>query len=202
MKTKSALGIIARVACVLLCLVLFSAHLCSGMFARYNSGGEVTGSATVAKANIVVDSVPPTQSGEDPVPVTFDDAGNGSYTFKVTNDSEVALRVDILVELKTRATSDFDPDDFYSDDDESVATKLIKDIKLGGNAPAESGVNSDGTAYYLFTGAADFAPEDSENMTLSLIADVDAVTDEDVDKISLDQISFDASVTAKATQIN
>lgn len=202
MNRNRTFGIVARIACVLLCLVLFSAHLCSGMFARYSIIGEGKGSGRVARANIAVERLTSDTSGADSDSVSFNEEGNGTYSFKVTNHSEVALRVDMLIELKALATSDFNPDDYYSDGEDPAVKNLISNIQLNGQDPSESGIRDDKTAYYVFTGVADLAPSTSMDQTLTLTADIDAVTDGNVSVSSLDQISIRTSVTAKATQIN
>ena len=96
MKRNHLLGIVARTACVLLCLVLFSAHLCSGMFARYNTEGEATGSANVAALNVNV-------TQEEALSIAG--SGASTFSFKVNNESEVAVSYGVVIKFKASSTA-------------------------------------------------------------------------------------------------
>lgn len=51
-RPKTKINIPLNIACVLLCLTLFSFHLCSGLYARYTSMGSGEDSARVAKFDV------------------------------------------------------------------------------------------------------------------------------------------------------
>lgn len=96
MKNKKV-NIPIRIASVMLCLVLFSLYMTSGMFAKYTTGGNGKGNGRVAKFSVTA-----TDAGESEY--VFDQAAvqqpDGSYSVTVKNDSEVAVRYTIILRFK------------------------------------------------------------------------------------------------------
>lgn len=89
MKVKNLSGIIMRVAAILICLVLFSSHLASGMFARYTVSGKGNGGAHAASYDVGV--VPADDSQTGVIGTTSPD-GIVTYRFIVDNsNSDVAV---------------------------------------------------------------------------------------------------------------
>ena len=85
-----------RVALILLCLVLVSVHLMSGLFAKYSITGHSTDGASVAKFDVEV-------TGADPnaVVITCSEVatGTGEYQITVKNNSEVAVSYALTVDV-------------------------------------------------------------------------------------------------------
>lgn len=102
MKNKKV-NIPIRIASVMLCLVLFSLYMTSGMFAKYTTGGNGKGNGRVAKFSVTA-----TDAGENVY--VFDQAAeqqpDGSYTVTIKNDSEVAVRYTIILKFD-RAIPDY-----------------------------------------------------------------------------------------------
>ena len=163
MKKNRPFGIIARVACVLLCLVLFSAHLCSGMFARYTTGGEVTSSAPAAALNVTNDRV-----------TTAAFTGYNKYathTFKVANNSEVAMGYDAVIRFYT--TNDYLT--IYGSD---MLSRFVTDLTIDGT-PVTGAYN--GKAYeFKLSNAGQLAPGDSVEHNVAFVLHPLTVTDEDL----------------------
>lgn len=86
-KTNRKVNIPMCVALVLLCLVLVSAHLTSGLFARYTSSSTGSDSARVAKFEVVTTG---STSGIS-VKTGTSDPDTTSYTITIENKSEVAV---------------------------------------------------------------------------------------------------------------
>lgn len=84
MGKQGKVNIPMMLACVLLCLTLFSMHLTGGLFARYTATDTASDSARVAKFRV---------TGELSDGVTVDCAAgsSGSCVLTVTNHSEVAV---------------------------------------------------------------------------------------------------------------
>ena len=95
MKNKK-MNIPIRIASVMLCLVLFSLYMTSGMLAKYTTGGNGKGNGRVAKFSVTA-----TDAGENEY--VFDQAAvqqpDGSYAVTVKNDSEVAVRYTIILKF-------------------------------------------------------------------------------------------------------
>lgn len=87
-----------RIAAVLLCLVLFSLHLMSGLYAKYTSSGNGDDTARVAKFEVNVTGIP------SAVSIDSKTTNNGTYEITVTNESEVAVEYDIIVTLGNQAS--------------------------------------------------------------------------------------------------
>ena len=80
----------------MLCLVLFSLYMTSGMFAKYATGGTSSGNGRVAKFSVTA-----TDQGKSEY--VFDQAAaqqpDGSYEVTIENDSEVAVRYTIILKF-------------------------------------------------------------------------------------------------------
>ena len=103
MKKNRKMNIPMSIASILLCLVLFSLYMTSGMLAKYTTGGSGKGNGRVAKLSVTAAVV-----SENNGSITFepDPDGNGAFessdaTFavKVTNTSEVAVRYNITLKF-------------------------------------------------------------------------------------------------------
>ena len=102
-RKPSKVNIPMCIACVLLCLTLFSIHLTAGLYARYTASSESTDTARVAKFDVKVlgEILSPALTGEEePLDWIVDSTGNGEYQITVTSASEVAVSYDIFVELE------------------------------------------------------------------------------------------------------
>lgn len=93
-------GILLRVALVLLCLVLLSVYLMKGLYARYQTTGNGSDSARVAKFDVVVSGEPQ----ESDIVCTAMPSGNGTYTVTIENQSEVAVHYELSVEITGNTT--------------------------------------------------------------------------------------------------
>ncbi len=86
-KTEYKANWAFRIAAVFLCLTLITTHLLSGLYARYSTSASGSDGARVASFQV-------TESGVQTATISLDDMHPGSgktYTFKVTNSSEVAV---------------------------------------------------------------------------------------------------------------
>ena len=98
MKKKSRPPIAAIAAAALLCLVLVSMSMASGMFARYTTKAESPEDDSAAKAAAFkVSAEAPTENPVTIIADGTDDNGKAVYTVKVKNDSEVAVRYEAVV---------------------------------------------------------------------------------------------------------
>jgi hypothetical protein len=92
--------IVFYVALVLLCCLLFSTHLTSGLYARYTTTATASDSARVAKFSVTNRS-----AGSVPVSVRlsfFDPAAiSDTVSVEVESASEVTLRYDVIVTMPT-----------------------------------------------------------------------------------------------------
>lgn len=86
-------SIMMRIAAALLCLVLLSTHLMSGLYAKYTSKGTGTDSARVAAFDVNVTGA----AGSLAVTCTDSGTTTGSYTVTVENQSEVAVSYTLSV---------------------------------------------------------------------------------------------------------
>jgi len=84
--------ILMRVIAVLLMLVLLSTAAVTGRFARYISSSSGSDSARVAKFDVAVSDI------------AFNN-GDGTYTFTVTNNSEVTVGYSIVVQMHPKLTA-------------------------------------------------------------------------------------------------
>lgn len=84
---------------VLLCLVLFSAHLTSGLYARYTSTATSSDSARVARFDVA--SAKNTEKVDFKIDLDFFDPQKQSdyIEFDVFSSSEVAVRYDVVLVL-------------------------------------------------------------------------------------------------------
>ena len=88
---KAKMNIPMCMACVLLCLTLFSTYLTGGLYARYISRDDFEDSARVAKFDVDL------SSNSDKVDIRLERSTTGNYSFIIHNKSEVAIKYDILL---------------------------------------------------------------------------------------------------------
>lgn len=87
--------ILLRTALVLLCLVMLSFHMMGSLFARYSTNADGTDGARVAKFDVDVTGA----LDQTKITCTALALDNGVYTVTVENNSEVAVRYVLSVEL-------------------------------------------------------------------------------------------------------
>ncbi|MBQ3331776.1 MAG: hypothetical protein IJG87_11440 [Ruminococcus sp.] len=98
MKAKSKPPIAVIAAAALLCLVMVSMSMASGMFARYTVKASSPDDDSDARtAAFAVSAEAPTESPVTIIPDGTDDNGKAVYTVRVKNDSEVAVRYEAVV---------------------------------------------------------------------------------------------------------
>ena len=133
-----------RIAAILLCAVLFSAHLASGMFAKYTVGVSDSSYARAAKVDLkIVESEP----------LTVSSLGEGTYKFSVKNNSEVAFNYNIVVSISFPT---------------SIVTRSFGDERILGTIKnpvinTETGVPSEDDMSYTFSGFSTLAPGSSSD---------------------------------------
>lgn len=116
MKTKTRPPFIMIAAAVLLCLVLVSASLTSGMFARY------TARANNPEDDLAARTAGFNASAEAPTdPVTIiangtDENGKAEYLVKVKNDSETAVKYEAKVVFPEDPTTHVSDADKFDND--------------------------------------------------------------------------------------
>ena len=190
MRVKNPSGIIMRIAIILLCLVLFSAHLASGMFARYTTTLTKDGSGRVAKASV---SVLPGEGFDTDItgniPVSVTPSGDATYRFKVKNDSDFAIKYDILIYFN----------DCYDDETGDLAREAAGtyyNLKLNGTA-----VDADSVGVYTFTNQGVLAPSStSDDFEITMTLKYTSSTSAPSNLITGYRIPF--VILAKATQID
>ena len=186
MRVNKLSGIVMRVAAILICLVLFSAHLASGMFAKYATGVSADSSARAAKFHVEV---------KESSALTFDDSGNGTYQFYVYNqDSEVAFQYDIIVRVKAA-----DPSGLFS---ASEVANACTDLRLNYKNSTYDGTYSEGSNSYTFSVSDRLEPGmDSEVYTLTFKkADLTKVNADAAEAVTTTEIPIELNVSAKGTQ--
>lgn len=97
-QPKEKINIPICVACVLLCLTLFSFHLCGGLYARYTS--TATGSDYARVARFDVSEAGACLSTDYLVETVV--PGTTTQRITVTNNSEVAVAYKVTVENTTQ----------------------------------------------------------------------------------------------------
>lgn len=133
-KTRPPIAIIA--ASVLLCLVLVSVHMTSGMFARYTVQAQSDDAARAAAFNVSAEA-----DTYHPVSIIADgtdENGVATYTVKVKNNSEITVRYDAVVKLKGEDKAKFD----------DSTDKLSFSGELAPNSDAEKQLTFDMSEYF------------------------------------------------------
>lgn len=202
MRVKRLSGIVMRIAVVLLCLVLFSAHLASGMFARYSTSASSDASVRAAKYQVQI--IPVTTGG-----LTFNETGEGTYQFRVSNKSEVPVSYTLVAD----ATFTFKEDIHIDDDADSendrvyVIKRILKDVKLND----EDAVPDSDYSRFTFPTFSDLilAPGESADYELSVVTDIAAVystsnpyTTPGSDRWDHDWVNVQFNISAESVQIN
>lgn len=145
MRIKHMSNVIFRVALILLCLVLFSAHLSSGMLAKYTSAGVGDDVSRVAHPEYTVTS---TQTGP-----TITSAGLGTYDFTVTNTGEITADLSLYIYLMSDTLNS------------AQLTKAFSNVTVNGT---DCQFDADEKAYICPLDV--FTPADSVDYTLSFRA--------------------------------
>ena len=144
MKTKRRPPIAVYAAAALLCLVLVSMSMTSGVFARYTAKAEnPEDDSTAQVAAFAVSVEEPTEN--DPVTIIADgtdDNGKAVYTVKVKNDSEVAVRYSAVVEFTGEKATE-NAEKFDDSDDQLTFTG-----DLAPKAEAQEQITLDMSAYF------------------------------------------------------
>lgn len=148
MRVSRLSGIVMRIAVILLCLVLFSAHLASGMFAKYTNGSSIADTARAAKYGVTV--VPASDYVAKGDPLEVDMSGNAEYKFYVDNTkSEVAVKYDLYIafaDCYDGSTKIADVDDMF------------KNVRLNGQEASRIATEGDRYIHYVFTNAGTLEP--------------------------------------------
>ncbi len=100
---------VIRTLFILVCLLVLSFHMMSGLLAKYNAIGSGSDDARVAAFHVVVSGTPQ----ESDIVCTSVDNGNGTYTITIQNNSEVAVHYDLSLTITGNATGvryDFSPE--------------------------------------------------------------------------------------------
>lgn len=163
-----------RIASVLLCLVLFSLYMTSGMLAKYTTGGRSEGDGRVAKFNVsAVDG----GTNEFTFDQKLEQQPDGSYAITITNNSEVAVRYTLKLEF-----ADNIPDYLTIEpkDTNTVITKADKTVTFQGK---------------------DLIPGNSSK-TESIVFGVDFAKFTEGAELSVDDVELDFNTIVKLTQID
>ncbi len=94
-NSTAKLNISLRIAAVMLVLVLLSAAMTSGLYARYTTTAYGEDSARAAKFEVSVDTAMAQMTDFSFSP----DMPFASYSFKVSGNSEVSIKYDVILEL-------------------------------------------------------------------------------------------------------
>ena len=96
MKNKNKVNIPLFLAGILFCLTLISSSLTSNLIAKYSTTVSGSDGARVAKFNV---SATEDNSQPDTIElVPGDSDSSGTYTFKITNNSEVVVKNNVIVQ--------------------------------------------------------------------------------------------------------
>lgn len=178
MRKKHHSNVIFRVALILFCLVLFTAHLSSGMLAKYKNVGADMKTVRTAQPGFTVTS---TQAS----PVIADDGG-ATYDFSVTNSGEIAAAYSLVVSLA--------PDTLTADE----AAHAFSNVKLDGVA----GTYDSSSGSYVFADLGAFEPGDSATHTLTFDTNDFAVVSDSVTNSDNSYKDITVLISAKTVQID
>lgn len=131
---------------VLLCLVLFSAHLTSGLYARYTSTSSAGDNARVAKFDIT-HNITDSQPADIDLHFFKSEDLSDNFIFEVQSNSEVSVKYDVIVTLPEGKTYDWLSITLYSEglgskDPDSVAGNVFTFSDVHSFAPATGGSTS------------------------------------------------------------
>lgn len=93
---------VVRVALLLLCLVMVSAYMTSGLLARYTTSAQASDTARVAKFDVQVTGTPQN------VEINASVSSSGVYHITITNQSEVAVQYTLAVSDISAVHATFD----------------------------------------------------------------------------------------------
>lgn len=175
MRKLNKSSLILRVALIVLCLALFSAHLSSGMLAKFTMRETLGNSARVAGTRITITS---------PSDIVIADDGSAELTFNVKNDSEVALQYSIVI---TPKCSD-------------LTAAQLANAFTGSKIGAVSGVYNAADGSYTFSTDTQVVPGEDVDMTLTFgTNDIVSVTTGS-NSLIYNDITLD--ISAKAVQLD
>ena len=99
-KSNNNMPIVFYVGLLLVCLTFFSVHMSSGLYARYASSATGSSSARVARLDMS-HAVTQDASIDASIALNFFDPAefSDSVVLRVTSDSEVAMKYDVIVTL-------------------------------------------------------------------------------------------------------
>ena len=149
-RQKAVLNIPMSIAGILLCLTLFSSHLCSGLYAKYVSSDSGEDTARVAAFDVSENGACFSESFlVETVP------GISERIITVENNSEVAVTVTVTIENITKNipyTFAIDSDDFA--EDKCVVTcsmepNSTRDIQVAANWSEEGALAYMGMVDYI-----------------------------------------------------
>lgn len=188
MRVNKLSGIVIRLAAILMCLVLFSSHLASGMFARYTTGASGTGSSRVAKVDVRV---------IEKDPLSLDNLGNGSYKFLVKNNSETAFQY--VIKLRIASTSEY-----LSLFSPSGISSACTDVKLTDASGTITGNVTSDDSLYTFAVTEPLKPDsESDVYTLTFKAtDLVGNASDSADPFTSYHIPINFLVSVKGIQVN
>lgn len=127
MKAKSRPPIVVIAAAALLCLVLVSMSMTSGVFARYTAKAENPEEDSAAQVAAFAVSVEEPTESQNPVTIIADgtdDNGKAVYTVKVKNDSEVAVQYEAVVNFTGEKATE-NAEKFDNTDDQLTFTGYL-----------------------------------------------------------------------------
>lgn len=129
MKQKSKPPIAAIAAAALLCLVVVSMHMTSGMFARYISKAENPEDDSAAQVAAFKVSAEEATESQNPITIIAngtDDNGKAVYTVKVKNDGDTAVKYEAKVVFpEDPTTHETDESKFVNDNDQLTFTGYL-----------------------------------------------------------------------------
>lgn len=144
MKKNRRINIPMRIASILLCLVLFSVYMTSGMLAKYTTGGSAKDQGRVAKFSVSVTANDADyefrQSDKETEQVK-------SYTVTVNNPSEVAVRYTVQLQFDEAV-----PDYLVIKRGETAVTPATVDrktVELQGGTLAPKGTGTDTISFSI-----------------------------------------------------
>ena len=153
-QPKAKMNIPMCAACVLLCLTLFSIHLTSGLYAKYIAKGNGSDEARVAKFEVVA------SDGVADVFIDVTSVDNESYEFVVRNNSEVAVKYDVVL------TFNRDVPNYLKIQLDGKSGTIAGNVVSFANVGSQPSNNSDGVTHSLkFTVSSDKVSDLLQNAT-------------------------------------
>ena len=174
-------GYIHYVVILMVCLVLVTFSMSSGLYAKYVSYDQSDGDARVAKFNVSMSDVVASNTSL----TSFIDAsnvGSASYSFSVSSNSEVKVKYDVIVGLNA-----------------TDAPEWLESVKLGERTPTSQGYN-------VFTGKYEFVFRNAGTFPAGEESVADHVVyikaQAGVFEPSYDNQSLDVTIGVEASQVD